>query len=62
LLKEILDQGERTNRPVTIHVEVFNRAIQLYERLGFTKVALHGVYHLLQWTPARASQPPPEEE
>jgi ribosomal protein S18 acetylase RimI-like enzyme len=55
LLKSILAEGQRTHRLVSIHVEVFNPAIRLYERLGFTKVALNGVYHLLEWSaePAR---------
>jgi ribosomal protein S18 acetylase RimI-like enzyme len=50
LLKEILAEGERTSRRVTIHVESFNPAQRLYARLGFVRVASHGVYHLLQWT------------
>ena len=50
LLNDILAEGERTVRPVTIHVESFNPAQRLYQRLGFTKVASNGVYHLLEWT------------
>jgi ribosomal protein S18 acetylase RimI-like enzyme len=34
---------------VTIHVEVFNPALRLYERLGFKKVAENGPYHLMEW-------------
>jgi len=49
LLREILDEGARTNTPVTIHVEDFNPAMRLYERLGFQRVGSHGVYHLLEW-------------
>lgn len=52
LLNEILAEGARTNRRVTIHVEIFNPALRLYERLGFRQVASNGVYHLLEWTPA----------
>lgn len=51
LLKGVLAEGERTARPVTIHVESFNPAQRLYERLGFAKVAGNGVYHLLEWKP-----------
>jgi ribosomal protein S18 acetylase RimI-like enzyme len=51
LLNEILAEGERTTRPVTIHVESFNPARWLYERLGFAKIADNGVYHLLEWKP-----------
>ncbi len=51
LLKAILDEGAQSNRHVTIHVEIFNPALQLYERLGFRRIATNGVYHLLQWMP-----------
>jgi RimJ/RimL family protein N-acetyltransferase len=36
LLRELLDEGGRSQRPVTIHVERFNPARRLYDRLGFT--------------------------
>ena len=49
ILSEILAEGERTARPVTIHVESFNPAQRLYQRLGFKRIASSGVYHLLEW-------------
>ena len=49
LLKEILEEGKRTQKPVTIHVEQFNPAMRLYERLGFSKIAEHGPYFLMEW-------------
>lgn len=52
LLREILAEGERSGSRVTIHVEAFNPALQLYKRLGFRRVADNGVYHLLHWLPA----------
>jgi len=56
LLSETLAEADRTFRPVTIHVESFNPAQRLYERLGFTRIASNGVYHLLEWKPsARAT-------
>ena len=55
LLNDILAEGERTARPVTIHVESFNPAQRLYARLGFTKVASNGVYHLLELKPSAAT-------
>ena len=53
LLKEILLEGEASSRVVTIHVEVFNPARRLYQRLGFAPVADSGVYRLLEWRPAK---------
>jgi ribosomal protein S18 acetylase RimI-like enzyme len=52
LLTDILAEGERTARPVTIHVESFNPAQRLYERLGFVKIASNGVHHLLERKPS----------
>jgi len=58
LLTDILAEGERTARPVTIHVESFNPARRLYERLGFSRVASHGVYLLLEknWVDSGAAK------
>ncbi len=49
LLRELLDEGAATRTPVTIHVEQFNPAMRLYERLGFRRIGSHGVYDLLEW-------------
>jgi RimJ/RimL family protein N-acetyltransferase len=52
LLHAVLDEGARSRRPVTIHVERFNPARHLYERLGF-RVAGEpdSVYLLMEATP-----------
>ena len=55
LLIEILARGAQLNLPVTIHVEMFNPALRLYERLGFRPIDEHGVYHLLRCEPAAIS-------
>jgi len=49
LLRDILAEGEASGKSVSIHVEDFNPAIRLYERLGFRRIDRHGVYHLLEW-------------
>ncbi len=51
LLKEILTQSQQRGVPVTIHVERFNPALRLYERLGFRVAEDKGVYLFLQWSP-----------
>jgi RimJ/RimL family protein N-acetyltransferase len=38
-------------KPLTIHVERNNPAMRLYLRLGFAKIAEHGVYDLMEWRP-----------
>lgn len=50
LLNDILDEGRRAGKRVTIHVEAFNRALSLYRRLGFRKLGEHGVYYFMEWT------------
>jgi ribosomal protein S18 acetylase RimI-like enzyme len=55
LLKELLHEGQRSSRVVTIHVEAFNPALRLYQRLGFSQVAERGVYLLMEWRPSTRS-------
>lgn len=50
ILNGILERAKTINQPVTIHVESFNPAMELYKKLGFQKISeTNGVYHLLQW-------------
>ena len=56
LLNEILQEGARENLPVTIHVERFNPALHLYERLGFRFSEDRGVYYFMKWSPAEKEQ------
>ena len=51
LMGEILEEGRSSGKPVSIHVEVFNPAQQLYRRLGFQQVDTSGAYHLMRWSP-----------
>jgi GNAT superfamily N-acetyltransferase len=54
LLERLMDEASAVGKPVTIHVERNNRAMTLYERLGFEEVEERGVYVLMEWRP-----PPP---
>lgn len=51
LMKTILDEGQKVGKPVRIHVERFNPALHLYQRLGFENVEDQGVYYLMEWRP-----------
>jgi GNAT superfamily N-acetyltransferase len=51
ILDDVLDEAAATSRVVSIHVEIFNPAQRLYERLGFVPVETRGLYRLMQWTP-----------
>jgi GNAT superfamily N-acetyltransferase len=49
LLRDLLDEASRVRKSVTIHVEKFNRAMCLYERLGFIRAGEEGVYDFMRW-------------
>jgi ribosomal protein S18 acetylase RimI-like enzyme len=55
LLQSILAEGAASGRAVSIHVEANNRALGLYQRLGFQHVDSNGVYYLMRWAPDAAS-------
>lgn len=54
LLRALLEEGARSGKPVRIHVEKFNRAMTLYQRLGFVPIHDQGVHLLMEWSPGRA--------
>lgn len=51
LLHQVIDRAAAAGKPVTIHVEAFNPALRLYQRLGFEKVDTNGVYFLMRREP-----------
>ena len=48
-LKDIQQQAQRDGLAVRIHVEMFNPARHLYDRLGFKPVQEDGIYLLMEW-------------
>lgn len=51
LLKRLFAEATEKTLPVTIHVEIFNPARELYERLGFVSKGERGLYVLMEWKP-----------
>ncbi|MDZ5623247.1 GNAT family N-acetyltransferase [Nocardioides bizhenqiangii] len=49
LIRAVQDEAAATDRTVSLHVAMGNRAEVLYERLGFRLSADLGVYRLLEW-------------
>ena len=49
-LKELQEEAKAAGKPLSIHVEQFNPARRLYERMGFKQVEEKGVYLLLEWS------------
>jgi ribosomal protein S18 acetylase RimI-like enzyme len=51
LLGELVAESDATGKRLTIHVERYNRALELYRRLGFSVVDDLGVYLFLARSP-----------
>jgi len=51
LIHRLFSEAAGTGTPVTIHVEIFNPARALYERLGFSSRGERGMYMLMEWRP-----------
>ena len=48
LVQSVLAEAERLGKTVTLHVEPYNPALRLYQRLGFTIVEERGLNFLLE--------------
>jgi len=50
LLRDLQDEARTASKSLTIHVERFNPALRLYERLEFQQIEDKGVYLLMRWS------------
>jgi ribosomal protein S18 acetylase RimI-like enzyme len=50
LLRGLQSEAAAAGKPLRIHVERFNPALRLYQRLGFRQIADRGVYLYMEWT------------
>lgn len=57
LLLALMDEAAASGARASIHVERFNAALRLYERLGFVAVADRGVYLLMEARPGLSPGP-----
>lgn len=55
LIEQVKAAAAREGKAVRIHVERFNPAMRLYERLGFAPIADRGVYLFLECRPEAAA-------
>ena len=51
LFRQLFAEAALAGRRVSIHVEAFNPARRLYDRLGFVKLDSIGLYDLMEWSP-----------
>ena len=50
LINVLQGEAAAAGKPLRIHVERFNPALKLYERLGFHSIADRGVYLFMEWS------------
>ena len=50
LLRELHDEARAAGKSLCIHVEKFNPALRLHERLGLKPIEDKGVFLLMSWT------------
>ena len=55
LLNDLLAEAGRTGAVVRLHVEPWNRAVRLYERLGFRHTGEEGLYWTMERSPGEAA-------
>ncbi|HEU0055264.1 MAG TPA: GNAT family N-acetyltransferase, partial [Longimicrobium sp.] len=55
LIRELFAEGDASGRKVSIHVEIYNPARRLYDRLGFEVRGDRGVYLLMERDPVAAT-------
>ena len=51
LIRQLLDEADRTGRITRIYVEEFNPSLSLFTRLGFSPSKQDGIHLLMQRTP-----------
>lgn len=58
LVQALIHEAAAAKKPIRLHVLQGNRAIRLYERLGFRKTAEMGIYDEMEWRePHQPDQP-----
>lgn len=55
LLRAVTERALRRELPITLHVEPFNPARDWYERIGFQRAEVRGVYWFMRLCPEDAS-------
>ena len=57
LIKQLVDEANRSGKITRIFVEEFNRSLRLFERLGFSPSEQHGIHVLMQYNPGQHLTP-----
>ena len=62
LMQELMERAAASGKLVSLHVEEYNPARRLYERLGFQMVGDAGLYKLMHWMPPGMDPESPDRE
>ena len=57
LMSDLLDESDRSAKPVRLYVEKFNPVITLYRRLGFQTIEDTGVHYHMERRPGQNQSP-----
>jgi RimJ/RimL family protein N-acetyltransferase len=57
LIKQLLDEANRSGKITRIYVEEFNPSLRLFERLGFSPSEQQGIHLLMQCNPSQHLAP-----
>ena len=53
IFRDLINISDEKNKILSIHVEIYNPAIKLYERLGFEMSELRGMYYFMERKPKK---------
>jgi GNAT superfamily N-acetyltransferase len=53
ILESLIGESEKSGKKLNIHVEYYNPALRLYERLGFKKTDDTGIYYFMERMPGK---------
>ncbi|MDD5276123.1 MAG: GNAT family N-acetyltransferase [Methylovulum sp.] len=51
LLATLTAEARAQQKTVRLHVQPINRALKLYQRMGFVTIEKHDIYWLMEWQP-----------
>ena len=51
LIRKLQDEARREKKPLRLQVIRFNRAVNLFERVGFVRTSETGTHFQMEWTP-----------
>ena len=54
-IRELMAEARESQLPLRLHVEHYNQARRLYDRIGFQPLEDNGIHTLMEWQPQAAN-------